>query len=111
MHGLKTRATVNRKAAMNRVVILLFVVVSANLSFADSPPATITLATYNIELFHTHFAASSQPVKDPEVLTRLRNDADKDFWMISEVIKNPKMNPDILCVEECCEQTELEKFN
>ena len=71
----------------------------------------ITVATYNIELFHQHFAATTRPTGDRELAARLRADADKDNWMVSQVILDPKFNPDILCMEECCEQGELEKFN
>jgi len=71
----------------------------------------ITVATYNIELFHQHFAPTSKPTSDRDLTARLRADADKDFWMISQVILDSKFNPDILCIEECCEQDELEKFN
>ena len=71
----------------------------------------ITVATYNVELFHQHFSATTKPTGDRELTSRLRADVDKDLWMISQVILDPKFNPDILCIEECCEQTELEKFN
>jgi endonuclease/exonuclease/phosphatase family metal-dependent hydrolase len=81
-------------------------------SFAVASRAeTITCATYNIEVFHQHFAPSSQPLTDPDVERRLRADADKDFWMISRVILDPKFSPDVLVIEECCEQSELDKFN
>ena len=36
---------------------------------------------------------------------------DKDQLDGSEVILDPKFNPDMLVIEECCEQDELEKFN
>src|SRR5438874_415564 len=72
---------------------------------------TITAATYNVELFHEHFAATTQPIAEPEVARRVRADADKDLWMISRVILDPKFNPDILVIEECCEQDELDRFN
>src|SRR5438477_6338918 len=81
------------------------------LTYSPLRAEDITVATYNIELFHQHFSATTKPTGDRELTSRLRADADKDLWMISQVILDPKFNPDILCIEECCEQDELEKFN
>ena len=90
---------------------ILGVFVMALATCAISQAEDITVATYNIELFHQRFSPTSQPISNPEVSRRLRAGADKDLWMISQVILDPKLNPDIICIEECCEQNELEKFN
>src|SRR5437879_3055129 len=92
---------------MRRTTLLLL----SMLLIAIARAETITIATYNVELFHEHFAPATQPTHDPELTRRLRADADKDLWMISQVILDPKLNPDIICFEECCEQIELDKFN
>src|SRR5439155_13874166 len=78
----------------------------------------ITLATYNVELFDHHFMAhhaSTQPIaKDPaakEILEELRKKNDEDNWETAQVILDPKFNPDILVVEEACDQDDLRFFN
>ena len=93
---------------MRRICIAAFVIaLLAPLVRAE----TITVATYNVELFQEHFSPTSQPIKDPELTQRLRKDADKDLWMVSQVILDPALSPDIICIEECCEQEQLSKFN
>src|SRR5262249_18485181 len=72
---------------------------------------TVTIATYNVEVFHQHFLATTRPIEDHDLPARLRADADKDNWMISQVILDLKFSPDILVIEECCDQDELDKFN
>ena len=93
---------------MQRVIVASIVLLFAG-TFVRTEE--IVVATYNIERFHEHFSATTQPSGDRELTRRLRADADKDNWMVSEVILDPNLNPDILCIEECCEQPELEKFN
>ena len=92
---------------MRRIAGLLAALLLAGIARAES----ITIATYNVEVFHEHFIAATQPTGNAELTRRLRADADKDLWMIAQVILDPKLNPDILCLEECCEQAELDKFN
>lgn len=92
---------------MKRTVGLIISLFICTLAHAE----TVTIATYNVELFHEHFVPTSQPTHDSELTRRLRADADKDLWMVAQTILDPKFNPDIICIEECCEQNELDKFN
>ena len=78
----------------------------------------ITVATYNVELFDHHFMAhhaSTQPIaKNPEakeILDELRKKNDEDNWETAQVILDPKFNPDILVLEEACDQDDLRFFN
>ena len=78
----------------------------------------ITVATYNVELWDHHFMAhkaSTQPIgKDPavqEILAELRKKNDEDNWETAQVIVDPKFNPDILVLEEACDQDDLRYFN
>jgi endonuclease/exonuclease/phosphatase family metal-dependent hydrolase len=78
----------------------------------------ITVATYNVELFDHHFMAhhaSTQPIaKNPEakdILEELRKKNDEDNWETAQVILDPKFNPDILVLEEACDQDDLRFFN
>ena len=78
----------------------------------------ITVATYNVELFDHHFMAhhaSTQPIaKEPaaqEILAELRKKNDEDNWETAQVILDPKFNPDILVLEEACDQDDLRFFN
>lgn len=72
---------------------------------------TITVATYNIELFQKHFTPSTQPIKDEELSRDLRNLYDRENWALAQTILHPSFNPDVIVIEECCGQEELEKFN
>jgi len=72
---------------------------------------TITVASYNIQLFHKHFVPSTQPIRDPELSQDLRHLYDKENWVVAQTILNSEFNPDIIVIEECCGQEELEKFN
>ncbi len=89
--------------------ILATILIASSASLAADE--TLTLATYNIEYFHAHFAPGVRETGDKELTERLRADADKDNWIISTVILDPKFFPDAMVIEECCEQDELEKFN
>lgn len=91
------------------IVVLLIAWIPLVARAADKE--TVTVATYNVELFHQHFVPTTQKIEDKDLKDRVKKDADKDLWMISEVILDPKFNPDILVIEECCEQDELDKFN
>jgi endonuclease/exonuclease/phosphatase family metal-dependent hydrolase len=78
----------------------------------------ITLGTYNIEYFDRHFLAhrlANQPFASEgagkEALDELRKKNDEDNWETAQVILDPKFNPDILVVEEGCDQQDLEFFN
>src|SRR5205085_1963142 len=79
---------------------------------------TITVATYNVERFAEHFEgyhASTQPVGKADETKPLVDDLklvnDKENWMVAETILDPKFNPDILVIEEGCDQNDLNYFN
>ena len=38
-------------------------------------------------------------------------DVDKRLVPVAKVIQSPDFNPDIICIEECCNQKDLEYFN
>jgi endonuclease/exonuclease/phosphatase family metal-dependent hydrolase len=98
---------------MKRLSLLLI------LAFAVAARAEeIKVATYNIELFDKHFLAhraSTQPIgKDPaakEILEELRKKNDEDNWETASVILDPKFSPDILVMEEACDESDLRYFN
>src|SRR6185369_15345802 len=78
----------------------------------------ITLATYNIEYFDRHFLAHHLSTNDlvksgpeKELFDELRKKNDEDNWETAQVILDPKFNPDILVIEEGCDQADLTYFN
>ena len=78
----------------------------------------LTLGTYNVEYFDAHFLAhrfAKAPIADDPVgkqlLADLRKKNDEDNWETARVILDPKFNPDILVIQEGCEQADLEYFN
>lgn len=91
---------------MHRVIACLSLLVCA-LAQAE----TIKVATYNIELFQKHFVPSSQPVNDVELSRDLRNLYDRENWALAQTILHPEFSPDVMVIQECCGQEELEKFN
>src|SRR6186997_217399 len=81
---------------------------------------TITLGTYNVEHFNEHFLghriATSQPAlaNDPVVkalLDKVKTENDEDNWEVAQVILDPRFSPDVLVIQEGCQQKDLEFFN
>lgn len=82
---------------------------------------TITVATYNIENFKEHFLArhlaadKANPLPKSEqvaaMMKEMRNANDEDLWEISQVILDGRFNPDVMVIEEGCNQEDLEYFN
>jgi endonuclease/exonuclease/phosphatase family metal-dependent hydrolase len=81
---------------------------------------TITLGTYNIEHFNENFlghrVVTSQPalVNDPvvkELLDKVKTENDEDNWEVAQVILDPRFSPDVLVVQEGCNQKDLAFFN
>jgi endonuclease/exonuclease/phosphatase family metal-dependent hydrolase len=97
----------------HRLILRLGLMLMPALGWAitSSHAETITAATYNIEVFHERFSATTKPTGDRELTHRLRADADKANWVTAQVILDPKFNPDVLVIEECCDQKELDAFN
>ncbi|HSV16382.1 MAG TPA: endonuclease/exonuclease/phosphatase family protein, partial [Tepidisphaeraceae bacterium] len=109
---------------MNRTLIILcsLVVFAAGASRAE----TITVATYNVQLFDRHFLAhhltgrgmpdamSKELRQEPhvkELIDDERETNDRLNWIVASVIQDRHFNPDIICLEECCDQTDLTYFN
>jgi endonuclease/exonuclease/phosphatase family metal-dependent hydrolase len=98
---------------MKRIACLVLLVVSS-IARAEE----FTVATYNVEVFDHHFMAhkaSTQPIaKDPaakDILDELRKKNDEDNWETAQVILDPKFSPDILVIEEGCDESDLLFFN
>jgi len=88
------------------------------LFYGSATAGEITLATYNIEYFDRHFLAHHLSTNDlvksgpgKELFDELRKKNDEDNWETAQVILDPKFNPDILVIEEGCDQADLTYFN
>jgi endonuclease/exonuclease/phosphatase family metal-dependent hydrolase len=104
-----------------RIRPLFLVVVVLVFAFAPVVRAeSITVATYNVEHFESHFEAfriSRTPegkgatgmLKD--VLDLLKKENDEDNWEVAEVITDKAFSPDVLVIEEGCSQSNLTYFN
>lgn len=94
-------------------------VLAISLSIATAARAEeIKVASYNIEWFNNHFMAhrlQSDPIgkseTGKEVMNELRKKNDEDNWETAQVILDPKFLPDILAIEEGCDQSDLDFFN
>jgi exonuclease III len=91
----------------------------ADFSIQNSPN-TISLATYNIELFQDHFrgfhmeqSAATRPVDadTKDLITVLKRMDNENQWEVSQVFLDPAFSPDIVAIEEGCQQSDLEFFN
>ena len=78
----------------------------------------VTLGTYNVEYFDKHFLAqhlANQPIArdatGKEALDELRKKNDEDNWETAQVILDPAFSPDILVLQEGCDQADLTYFN
>src|SRR3954463_16439717 len=107
-----TEHQAGRRSMIGGMRSIRFVAVIALLLFCApwSHAETVTVATYNIENFYQRFAPTTQPV-DRELAARIRSMCDKANWITSQVILDPRFNPDVLVLEECCDQDQLDKFN
>lgn len=80
---------------------------------------TVTLATYNIEHFESHFLGfklgkmkeAKQPGPFQEAVDALKHSNDKENFATARVITHKAFNPDVLVIEEGCTQANLEYFN
>jgi len=74
-----------------------------------------TVCTYNVENFREHFQgdtwSTTKPALPPELLARLRKEDDEDNWELAVTLTDPKVNPDLIVLQECGTQAQLEKFN
>jgi endonuclease/exonuclease/phosphatase family metal-dependent hydrolase len=80
---------------------------------------TITLATYNVEHFESHFEAfrlskqkeAQQPSLIKELVDALKRSNDEDNWEVARVITHKAFSPDVLVLQEGCSKSNLEFFN
>src|SRR5687768_14360769 len=82
---------------------------------------TVSLATYNIEHFESSFEhyrlTRDKKIKDnPDpvlkaLLEEERLQNEEDQWEVSRVITHPRLNPDVIVIQEGCSQSNLEYFN
>jgi endonuclease/exonuclease/phosphatase family metal-dependent hydrolase len=105
---------------MRSTFLAALLVVCLGACSSPSTAESITLATYNVEHFETHFDAyrlSRTPegrqatglLKDLLDAERVQND--EDNWEVAQVITDPAFDPDVLVVQEGCTQSNLEYFN
>jgi endonuclease/exonuclease/phosphatase family metal-dependent hydrolase len=81
----------------------------------------ITLVSYNIENFRENFTghrlaqrATTQPAwpaEFMELIERKRREDNRANWIVSEVIRHPQVNADVLVIQESAGQEDLEFFN
>ncbi|HSH95461.1 MAG TPA: endonuclease/exonuclease/phosphatase family protein [Roseimicrobium sp.] len=86
---------------------------------ARASAETVTITTYNVEHFNDHFegrrlttrkvAKESDEAK--EMVAAIKKANDEDNWEVAETILDPKVDPDIIMIQECCSPEDLDYFN
>src|SRR5687767_1120287 len=104
-----------------RILILAVVALLA----AQLQAETIRITTYNVEHFNNNFMASRLTAEkfqakadtDEEkeyfksVQEYVKKKNDEDNWEVAQTILDPKVNPDIIVLQECCNEKDLNYFN
>jgi endonuclease/exonuclease/phosphatase family metal-dependent hydrolase len=101
-------------------LIALAVVLAAALPAAAEE--TFTVATWNIENWHTNFEGhrmrqatrpATRPVTEEqmEVMRQEGYQNDEDHWEVAQVVQDPAFSPDVLVVQEGATKSDLEFFN
>ena len=92
---------------------------------ASARAETIRVTTYNIENFNNNFLASRMTKEKfkhapdteagkefaTEIQDYVKKKNDEDNWEIAQTILDPKVNPDIIVIQECCTEKDLNYFN
>jgi endonuclease/exonuclease/phosphatase family metal-dependent hydrolase len=102
---------------MRRIACIVLVLLAA----ASARGENVRLATYNIENFHTLFEhrrmAKLPPPNLPqemdwaEMVREQRNQNQEDRWEVAQVVTHPRVDADIIVIQEGCLQEDLEYFN
>lgn len=79
----------------------------------------VTVATYNVENWRTHFLGyklrEATLVPDAEanaeLIRSLRESNDEDNWEVSKVLLDPAFSPDVVVFQEAAAKEDLEFFN
>jgi endonuclease/exonuclease/phosphatase family metal-dependent hydrolase len=98
---------IGRMRSIRAAAVVVVLLIGASFVRAE----TVTVATYNIENFYQRFAVPAHDVGDRDLAYRIKAMCDKENWITSQVILDPRFNPDVLVLEECCDQDQLDKFN
>ena len=98
----------SKKSLANTILTLLLI--SANCLFAaeSSDKETIRVGTWNVEHFMMMFDQDRMPERSRN-MTEFYAD-DEEQYEVAAVLKADSFNPDIVVIEECCDQEMLEYF-
>ena len=90
-------------------LLLLMVGIFSYACFGAESAETVRAGTYNIEHFMKMFDQIMMPERSRET-TELYDD-EEDLYEVKRVITLPDFDPDILAIEECCNEEMLKYFN
>ena len=89
---------------LNAIILLVLTVFSVTL-YGEQ----VKVATYNIEHMMKMFDQQQMPERSRDMTEFYRDE--EDMYEVARVITLPQMDPDIICMQECCSQEMLEYFN
>jgi len=91
-------------------VLLTGVLTAATTNVAAAQTAeTVKLATYNVEHFGKMFDQVQMPYRSRNRTELFRDE--EDLYEVARTIQLDRLDPDLLAIQECCEQRHLETFN
>lgn len=97
---------------MLNVGLFLMIFIGCGIS-QDSNPAVeqnqLRIGSWNIENFMKMFDQDRMPERSREQTELWRDEEDQ--YEVAWVIKSPDFNPDILVIQECCDEAMLKLFN
>ena len=89
---------------LNMFIIALLSLLTVNL-YGEQ----VKVGTYNVEHFMRMFDQQQMPERSRDMTEFYRDDEDQ--YEVARVINLPQYDPDIICIQECCNQEMLEEFN
>lgn len=94
---------------LHQIACILLIIVSLSVSTFAENSEIIKIGTYNIENFMKMFDQDRMPERSQDQAELWRDEEDQ--YEVARVIKDKRFNPDILVIQECCDEASLKMFN
>jgi hypothetical protein len=110
----KTRNEVEFMRNIHVVILAAALLLVGNLTTGQEAPKTsqaeeIRVGSWNVEMFMKMFDQDRMPLRAQDQTELFRDEEDQ--YEVATVLKNPTFAPDIMLIEECCDEDMLNLFN